>query len=204
MTSSALNLMPMLNQQPDYASLGQWGRAPLMEIPGVTTPVAPSQMVPMSTDRFMGLAGTFGDQAGDYAMPSMGVNPGWASGGMPSLGSDGFSLSDWISGKFSALGDFAKSSGMVGSRLSDGTRVDGWGGLAVGAAGTLLNGYMGFQNLKLAKDQLAFQKDAFAKNWGAQKTMLNSQLEDRQRARVASNAGAYESVDSYMGKNRIK
>ena len=86
----------------------------------------------------------------------------------------------------------------------NGTRTDGWGGLALGAASSLLNGWMGMQQYGLAKKQLSEGKRQFDMNWDAQKATTNSALEDRQRARVASNPGAYESIDSYMNRNGIK
>lgn len=80
----------------------------------------------------------------------------------------------------------------------------GLGNLAIGGLSALSNLWMGMKQLDLQKDQLNFSKDAFAKNWGAQVSTTNNQLADRQAARVASNAGAYESVDSYMKKYGIK
>lgn len=84
-----------------------------------------------------------------------------------------------------------------------GQRTMGAGGMALGAAQGLFNGWLGMKQYGLAKEQMAFQKNSFAKNWEAQKTSVNSQLEDRQRARVASNAGAYQSVGDYMKQNGI-
>lgn len=80
---------------------------------------------------------------------------------------------------------------------------NGWAGTALGAASGLMQGFMGMQNYGLAKDQLNFQKDAFEKNLANQTKLTNNSLEDRQRARVASNAGAYQSVDDYMRQNRV-
>lgn len=94
--------------------------------------------------------------------------------------------------------------GMLGKTNMNGTRTDGWGGLALGAASSLLNGWMGMQQYGLAKKQLSEGKRQFDMNWDAQKATTNSALEDRQRARVASNPGAYESIDSYMNRNGIK
>lgn len=79
----------------------------------------------------------------------------------------------------------------------------GWGGMALNAAGSLGNAWMGMKQYGLAQDALKENKRQFNINYGAQKKMLNSQLEDRQRARVAANPGAYQSVDSYMNQNRI-
>lgn len=74
----------------------------------------------------------------------------------------------------------------------------------LGAAQGLLSAFMGMKQYGLAKDSLAEGKRQFGLNFEAQKTTTNSQLEDRQRARVASNAGAYQSVGDYMSQNAIK
>lgn len=76
-------------------------------------------------------------------------------------------------------------------------------GPLVSGGQALMGGYLGFQQLGAAKDKLAESKRQFELNYGAQKTLTNSQLEDRQRARVASNASAYESVGDYMKKNGV-
>lgn len=78
----------------------------------------------------------------------------------------------------------------------------GWGGLAIGAAQGLGNLYLGMQQYGLAKDALANSRNQFERQYTAQRTLTNARLEDRQRARVASNPG-YESVDSYMNRNRV-
>ncbi|EOC5838408.1 hypothetical protein [Acinetobacter baumannii] len=76
---------------------------------------------------------------------------------------------------------------------------------ALAGAATALNGiWNGFQQNKMAKKQFNFQKDIFNQQWGAAKQQYNTQLEDRQRARVASNPNAYESVSSYMNKYGLK
>lgn len=80
----------------------------------------------------------------------------------------------------------------------------GWGNMAFGALGGIANLYMGLQQLGVAKDTLAQNKAMFEKNYAAQKTTTNAALEDRQRARVASNPGAYQSVGTYMAQNGIK
>lgn len=79
----------------------------------------------------------------------------------------------------------------------------GWGGTAMGAASGIFNAWMGMKQYGLAKDTLETNKQQFAQNFGAQQKMTNSRLEDRQRARVASNAGAYQSVGDYMKTNGV-
>lgn len=77
-------------------------------------------------------------------------------------------------------------------------------GPALQGAQTLAGLYMGMKQYGLAKDQLNFQKDSFNKQYAANQTLTNSRLEDRQRARVSSNAGAYQSVGDYMNQNGVK
>ena len=89
-------------------------------------------------------------------------------------------------------------SGMLGTK-----DAPGWGGMALGGASALMNGFMAMKQYGLAKDTLNANKEQFKLNYDAQKKTTNSALEDRQRARVASNAGAYQSVGSYMAQNGI-
>ena len=81
---------------------------------------------------------------------------------------------------------------------------NGWGGLAVNAAGGLASTFLGMKQYGLAKQTLAENKRQFDLNYAAQRQTTNTRLEDRQRARVASNAGAYQSVGDYMAVNGIK
>lgn len=74
--------------------------------------------------------------------------------------------------------------------------------------GSLMGAWNGYQQTKVAKQQLAFQKDAFNKQYGAQRNLTNSQLEDRQRRRVSeAAANGYTgtmSVAEYMDKYGVK
>lgn len=72
------------------------------------------------------------------------------------------------------------------------------------AAGGLWGAYNGMQQNKLVKQQMANSLNQWNKNYANQVAAYNTRLEDRQRARVAANPDAYESVDSYMQKNRLK
>lgn len=76
--------------------------------------------------------------------------------------------------------------------------------MAISGLSALSNSYMGMKQYGLAKEQFAESKRQYNQNYAAQRTLTNSQLEDRQRTRVASNAGAYESVGSYMNRNGVK
>lgn len=79
----------------------------------------------------------------------------------------------------------------------------GWGNLALGALQGIGGAYMGMKQYGLAKDALAQSQAQFDKNYNAQRQSTNTQLEDRQRARVAATDGRAESVESYMNRNRI-
>lgn len=79
----------------------------------------------------------------------------------------------------------------------------GWGGLAIGGASALMNAFMGMKQYGLAKDTLESNKKQFQMNYDAQRATTNANLEDRQRARVASNPGAYQSVGDYMNAHKI-
>lgn len=123
---------------------------------------------------------------------------------IPSISSPTPGASPDGGGFMSSMGNWMKNSGITGSYdPATGVKSEGWGGLALGAGQGLFNAWLGMQQLGLAKDTLSFNKDQFNKNFGAQQKTTNARLEDRQRARVASNAGAYQSVGDYMQQNRI-
>lgn len=98
-------------------------------------------------------------------------------------------------------------SGFLGSAFGrtnpDGTKVNGWAPTALGVGQGLLGAYSAMQQYGLAKDQLEESKRQFDLNFQNQRKTLNTQLEDRQRARVASNPSAYQSVGDYMNKHGV-
>lgn len=105
---------------------------------------------------------------------------------------------------FAGMADWLPK-GFLDSYDANGLKIgQGWGGAAFGAAGGLASAYLGMKQYGMAKETLAANKDQFNRRFEAQRTTTNSQLEDRQRARVASNAGAYESVGSYMDRNAVR
>lgn len=160
-------------------------------------------------------------------LPSFGAN--WGQGQLGNLGNAGLDLSvplDATQAFNPALtlapsaipsfgGEAAGAGGGTGmfgglfdnfltSKDANGITTQGWGGPALGAASGLLQGFMGMKQYGLAKQGLEDQRRQFDLNYQAQKTTTNTALEDRQRARVASNSGAYESVGSYLDRNGIK
>lgn len=94
----------------------------------------------------------------------------------------------------------------VRGQLSDGISKMSLGskaGLVMDGVGTLLNAYNAYKANKLAKQQFAHAKEVHAKNWDAQRKQTNSQLEDRQRRRVAeaeASGRTTTSVADYMAK----
>lgn len=137
----------------------------------------------------------------------------------------GDSLSNWLQGLFSN-GDSAQTGtvpatpGMTGSSILSGAAPNSFntnsmsnssggvsglqlGQLGLGLGNGLLSGYLGFQNLAMAKDQARQAQSNWNKQWGANVKSTNAALADRQKARIASNPNAYESVDAYMKKYGI-
>ena len=84
----------------------------------------------------------------------------------------------------------------------NGYKTGGWASPLLSTATAGMNAYLGLQQLNLMKDNLAFQKDAFSKQFENQRTTTNTQLADRQNARNASGSG-YESTDSYMKNHGV-
>jgi hypothetical protein len=90
------------------------------------------------------------------------------------------------------------------NRDASGVTSGGWGQAGLGILQGVGGLYLGMQQYNLAKDALATSKEQFNRQFEVNKNLTNSRLEDRQRARVASNAGAYQSVGDYMNQNGVK
>ena len=159
----------------------------------------------MNQFNLMDMAG-WGNQssAGLGAMNATDLNNNFL-GGLGSPAISGNSPSDWLNQLQMSNG--ATGGGGLGG-LFDGflgkNGQQGWGNLALGALNGIGGAYMGMKQYGLAKDALAQSQNQFNKNYNAQRQTMNTQLEDRQRARVAATDGRAESVDSYMERNRIK
>lgn len=85
----------------------------------------------------------------------------------------------------------------------DGKTTGGWVSPLASIGTAIFGAVQGNRQLQLAQSQMKEATRQFDLNYGAARSATNTQLEDRQRARVASNANAYESVDSYLSRNRI-
>lgn len=144
----------------------------------------------------------------------------WGIGGSPDVPSTGVMPAPVNAGGYSAdipqaapaeagslLGDMwssFKNLPWLNSKNANGIEQQGILSPAISGLAALGNGYLAMKQFGLAQDQFKFQKQAFEQNWAAKKATTNAQLEDRQRARVASNSGAYQSVGDYMNQYGIK
>ena len=126
-----------------------------------------------------------GQDAFDVSGLNFGKNiPGAGGGNTP-----GFNWQSLLfGGTDGATGDVSKGALPVGLGL-----LKGFG-----------DSYLGMKQLDLAKDQFDFQKDAFNANFGNAASLTNTQLADRQRARVSANPTAYQSVGDYLKENQVR
>lgn len=99
--------------------------------------------------------------------------------------------------------DFFSWDGMLGGKNADGTSFNGWGGAALGALQGIGSAYMGMKQYGLAKDQLAFSKDAFNKNYALQKSTMQGRVDGKARARYAADPGGSgaANADAYVAQS---
>lgn len=137
------------------------------------------------------------------ALGSTGFTSALGTSGLGSFtGADSSGLLGSLSS--SGLGSLFSSNSMFGGLNDKGQASGGWVSPLASLASTIFGAIQGNKQLSLAQDQFDESKRQFDVNYAANKQTTNTELEDRQRARVASNASAYESVDSYMAKNAIQ
>lgn len=77
--------------------------------------------------------------------------------------------------------------GALGYTDKFGNKTGGWASPALGLLKSGLGFYLGSQQLDQAEDTLAENKRQFNKNYNAQKTLINDQLNWQYQARKASN-----------------
>jgi hypothetical protein len=161
----------------------------------------------------MGQWGQMSAPAGvDLAAPltsrySFGAIDPTRTGGFTGINTNGVQLSQLPMGATSPTAKLSDPSiwdGFMQQKRADGSTTGGYGMAALGLAQGLGSLYLGMQQYQVAKDTLAANKANAERNFNAQRTTTNSQLEDRQRARVAANPGAYQSVSDYMDQNRVR
>lgn len=63
--------------------------------------------------------------------------------------------------------------------------------------------YIGLKSLGIAKDQLAFSKEAYQTNLNNQRRTYNTALEDRIRSRYVAEGRSSGEADAYLAKNNL-
>lgn len=145
-----------------------------------------------------GLGGIAPNTTTGYSLPSLDFGGNYnALGNNPTYQSVGSAMgteignypagSNWISGTNNWL---SNNSDLLKSGI----------GLITGGIGA----WQGFQQNKLVRENMNQQANQFREQMNLSKQNINRNLEDRQRARVASNPVAYESVSDYMKKYGVK
>lgn len=79
----------------------------------------------------------------------------------------------------------------------------GIGQFALGTIHTLGSLWNSFQQNKVAKQSMAFQRDAFNQNMVNQKQTYNTALEDRINARYVTEGKSQAEAQSYIDKNKL-
>lgn len=74
---------------------------------------------------------------------------------------------------------------------------------ALGAIQTLGSLWNSFQQNKMAKESMKFQKEAFATNLANQEQSYNTALEDRINARYVTEGKSQAEADAYIQKNSL-
>ena len=88
----------------------------------------------------------------------------------------------------------------LGSWFSNGQNL----GAAANAFGSLASAYLGFQQLKQAKANLNFQRQAFDANLTNSIASYNTSLEDKIRGRTSDYSGKEADVQAYLNKHSLK
>jgi len=102
--------------------------------------------------------------------------------------------------------DFSGMQKWFGGRNAEGATTAGIIPAGLGAVSGIANIGLGLANLKDARAASEEAKENWAMNWNAQANLTNTELADRQRARIAASGGGYDvmSVDDYMAQHGIK
>ena len=194
-----------------------------LTIGGAQSPAVPYQQS-MFTDKFnfntpgYGQMAAYGPPAPTPAITGVGgtgaaVTSGaaqspWSFGGGDLLSDAWNKAGDFgngITDSMKGFSEWGQKTGLLGgTKMVDGKEVktDGWGGLALGAANGVFNAYNSLATLNATKDMLETQKHFASANLQNGQKSYNTQIENRQRDRVAANPNEM-SVSDYMAKHRL-
>ena len=146
----------------------------------------------------------FASQYQSPQMPSLsnmadwGVNKQAIQGlGQGAFGSNAVSDFDFAGGAFDAAGALDVAGGgkgkglgfmdyILGGKAADGSQTLGMASPLIGLGKGIMDGYLGMQQLKLGKESMKFQKDAFSKQFDEQMRLNNQRRGDIERARASS------------------
>ncbi len=136
-------------------------------------------------------------------LPSPQSNTPTAPGGIPGI----------ADGNFAVGNQYNSSGGLIPGtnqpQTDTGFSLGDWAKIGTGA----VQAYTGYKSLGLQKDALDFSRNSFNTNLANQATVLNSQMEDRQRARMsfsgkygedeAGQASLQADLQSYLTKHKV-
>lgn len=94
--------------------------------------------------------------------------------------------------------------GVTGAKTGPGFFGEGgFASMALGAIQTLGSLWNSFQQNKLAKESLAFQKQGYAENMANTKMSYNTALQDRINSRYVTEGKSQAEAQSYIDKNKL-
>lgn len=125
----------------------------------------------------------------------------------------GLNAPQFSQGGFSSLNqglNFGQGDQWSGLRNLNGSNQGGLGGLNLQGLSSLLSGvsslgslYGAYQQNKLAKDTLKFNKQAYATNLADNRQTYNTSLEDRIRSRYHTEGRSSAAADEYLSTNKL-
>lgn len=139
-------------------------------------------------------------QPGNNQLNLSGINIPDSSLSQGSIFSNQFNPPSSVTGD---IGTNGSAWSLFGGKDKFGNETKSGLGTGLGVAKGLADTYLGFEQLGLAKDSLAFSKDAFSKQFENQRRSLNTQLRDRQKARLSADPTGHQSVEEYMKQSGL-
>jgi hypothetical protein len=105
------------------------------------------------------------------------------------LNTDNFNSADML--KFgdnqeSGGSDWLSMDSFLGGTDANGNKTSGWGMNLAGIGMSLYKGWLANKQLQLAKESLAFQKDAYEKNFNEQQRLIERDWADKMASRAGS------------------
>lgn len=138
------------------------------------------------------------------------ITPSFEGAGDTTGGSSYADLANFGKTKANPFGFMSAGNGSTAKTAKGFDSIGLFGAASQGlsALGSLVQAYNGYKQIQLGRDAFNFSKATYNQDTANQSRLVNSELEDRQKARISSTGnnnanGAYESLGSYMDKNRV-